>query len=229
MLSLQKDKIVADRISIMKRNLDNSKKHISNKCNYEPKDIDVIISKGTSAVNHQGNKYFKRIVQLNLQKYASFSARKDKTNMIRSILHQIRSNGGNFVKQDSDSGMWSEVDDIAAREKISQAFRNSIYRSCKRSTGSSSFVSARKNILQGGDDNKSCPIYSSGAKISLTSSSRIKEDFLYGYKNKYQKRFFVKTNDYLTNTSVSLIDDLFTYLPTSTIGIEDPFEPIPIF
>jgi len=232
MFTLQKDKIIAGRISTMKRHLDYCKGNIGSMCCqriYEPKDTDVIISKGNTASKHQGNIYFKRIVQLNLEKYASFSARKDKTNMIRLIAQQIRANGGNFVKQDIDSGIWSEVNDVVAREKISQAFRNSIYRSCKRSTGSSSFVSTRKQKLQAGNKNKSCPIYSSGVKILSTVSSRTKEDSLFGYQNKNERQSFVKTNNYLTNTSASLIDELFTYFPTSTIGIEDPFEPISIF
>jgi len=105
-----------------------------------PKDTDVIIGNGGRVMKHPGNKYFKNIINSKVQEYACFSLRREKTNMIRSIVHQIHENGGTFIRKNPASGSWFEVDDVIAREKISQAFRNSIYRNCNRPSGTFSIT-----------------------------------------------------------------------------------------
>lgn len=99
---------------------------------YLPKNVDVIIGNGSNVSNHLGNRILKDIIASKLETYASFSARKDKTSMIRSIVHQIHVGGGIFIRKSKKTGTWLEVDSVAAREKVSQAFRNSIYRKCLR-------------------------------------------------------------------------------------------------
>jgi len=99
---------------------------------YLPKEADVIIGNGGSVRKHTGNVHFKNIIDSKLKDYSSFSLRRDKTNMIRSIVNQIHKNSGIFVRKHPTTGTWFEVDDVIAREKISQAFRNSIYRKCNR-------------------------------------------------------------------------------------------------
>lgn len=116
---------------------------------YLPKDTDVIIGNGGRVRKHPGNIEFKNIIDSKLKDYASFSLRREKTNMIRSIVNQIHENGGIFVRKDPATGTWFEVDDVSAREKISQAFRNSIYRKCNRLHDSifcSSFSSSSPTI-----------------------------------------------------------------------------------
>jgi len=219
MISLQKNSIVADKINSMKRSLDCSVGYRDAKYQHkhEPNDIDVIIAKGSMALRHLGNKNFKRTIQVNLKKYASLSARKDKSKMIISIVHQIRANGGNFIKQDPHSGMWIEVDDNVAKEKTSQAFRNMIYRKCERSNA---FANTREKILQSGK-NKPCAIYSSRAKILPLIPSRVNS-------SKFQAPGIWKRNDRieLSNIGFTFIDNLINSLPSSCIGNEDPFEPI---
>jgi len=222
MISLQKNSIVADKISSMKRSLDCSAgyRNANYEHKHEPNDSDVIIAKGSKALRHRGNKNFKRIIQVNLKKYASLSARKDKSKMIISIVHQIRVNGGSFIKEDPHSGMWIEVSDNIAKEKTSQAFRNMIYRKCERSN---TFGNTREKILQLGK-NKPSAIYSSRTKILSLIPSR-------GNVPKIQTPSIWKKTNHIDLSSIgfTFIVNLISSLPSSSVGNEDPFEPIRVF
>merc|ERR1712157_239447 len=97
------------------------------------------------------------------------------------------------------------------------AFRNMIYRKCKRS---STFPNSEDKTLQLGND-KPCAVYSSRAKIlSLTPPNgnipKIQTSNIWEKKNQVD----------LSNISFTFIDDLISSLPSSGIGNEDPFEPI---
>ena len=73
-----------------------------------------------------------------LEKYSAASSRPEKSEILSSIVAEVRLNSpqGGFVKQDTASGKWFEVGDFLAREKTSQAFRDALhenYRSSKKS------------------------------------------------------------------------------------------------
>lgn len=181
---------------------------------YTPKNNDVIIGKGMKALNHSGNKLFRRVIERNLKSYAALSARKDKSNMIQSIVCQIQINGGVFIKQDPEKGSWFEVSDNIAREKTSQAFRNSIYRKFQRPNFASSTEKAiekKPRNIQSATPNS---IMSSkvGELTSFTSSSGL------GLEKVKQ-----------INDSLAVIDSLISSVPSHCNGNEDPFEPNPVF
>lgn len=84
------------------------------------------------------NERFRRIVQSKLEKYSAASSRPEKSEILSSIVSEVRLNSpdGGFVKQDTGTGKWFEVGDFLAREKTSQAFRDALhedYRSSKKS------------------------------------------------------------------------------------------------
>ena len=86
----------------------------------------VICARTKDARNHMGNKRLRVLIESNLDKYATAN-RIEKGIIVSSIIDNIRqaSNGGGFVKQNK-AGIWMEVGDAVAREKVGQAIRESL-------------------------------------------------------------------------------------------------------
>jgi hypothetical protein len=95
---------------------------------------DVICARGKEAKNHEGNKRYKATVHKALKMYEKTSCKYEKTMIVSDIMEAIRrgSPGGGFVKQ--ESGIWYEVGDHLAREKIGQGLRDSLAHMYKSST-----------------------------------------------------------------------------------------------
>lgn len=181
---------------------------------YTPKHNDIIIGKGIKALNHSGNKLFRRVIEKNLKSYAALSARKEKSKMIQSIVCQIRINGGGFIKQSPEKGSWFEVSDNIAREKTSQAFRNSIYRKFQRPH----FPSSTEETIE----NKLCNIQSA-TPISMMSSE------VGELTPSTSSINLALENVKKRNDSLAVIDSLISTIPSHCNGNEDPFEPNPVF
>jgi hypothetical protein len=125
--------------------------------NFLPGPYDVICARGTDAFNAPGNKYFRKLVQEAIPRYAKATTKAQRSWIVSDIVHTIRSLGNGFVKPESD-GSWSEVGDTLAREKCGQLFRSSKilsnkYRSStaskrkRRDETSSKFHQALHNIV----------------------------------------------------------------------------------
>lgn len=92
---------------------------------FQPSHTDVICGKGKACYTHPGNQTFRMLVEINLPRYTS-SSRMEKSRVVIEITQIIRSNatnGGGFVKMDQATGLWVEVGDVAAREKVAQTIR----------------------------------------------------------------------------------------------------------
>eukprot|EP00541_Cyclophora_tenuis_P012535 CAMPEP_0116541212 /NCGR_PEP_ID=MMETSP0397-20121206/363_1 /TAXON_ID=216820 /ORGANISM="Cyclophora tenuis, Strain ECT3854" /LENGTH=187 /DNA_ID=CAMNT_0004065141 /DNA_START=50 /DNA_END=613 /DNA_ORIENTATION=- len=66
---------------------------------------------------------------MSLQKYAEAETKLQKSLIVMSIVDMFRSNsplGGGFVRQDRSSGLWYEIGDEAAREKVGQTIRETL-------------------------------------------------------------------------------------------------------
>jgi len=102
--------------------------------NFEPRSIDVIVGKGMNCYNHIGNKMLRNtIVASRLVEYARTTSKKEKSDVVSSILELVRKNGGSFVKKDYDTGLWYDAEPFLARDKISQTIRNSLRLNNKKS------------------------------------------------------------------------------------------------
>lgn len=104
--------------------------------NFVPSDYDVICGKGKSCFNHPGNKSFRKLVGLYLDGYAEATTKLEKSAIVSSIIQTVRTQnpGGGFVKLDTPSGVWQEVGDHLAREKVGQTIRDALHSQYRSST-----------------------------------------------------------------------------------------------
>merc|ERR1711933_184205 len=121
---------------------------------FVPRYTDVIIGKGMRAFSHVGNERLRDIIASRLQEYENMRSKKERSDVISSIVAETRAHGS-FIKKDANTGLWFEADEVLARDKISQAFRNlknkSRHRSaqpalCCSSTSRQSSVSRPQNL-----------------------------------------------------------------------------------
>eukprot|EP00934_Nitzschia_sp_Nitz4_P000852 Nitzschia sp. Nitz4//scaffold143_size57137//1905//2651//NITZ4_006504-RA/size57137-processed-gene-0.31-mRNA-1//1//CDS//3329536416//852//frame0 len=92
--------------------------------NFCPSRFDVLCSRGKASWNHEGNVFFRKLVQLNAHRYDSSRCRLERSIVVSELVDCIRSRATGFVKKEQKSGMWIEVGDELAREKVGQMMRN---------------------------------------------------------------------------------------------------------
>ena len=103
---------------------------------FEPGNFDVICGRGKTCYNHPGNINFRKLVETYLTQYDNARSKVAKSMVVSAIANDVRrqSPTGGFVKQDTDTGMWVEVGEYMAREKIGQALRDSLHMKYRSST-----------------------------------------------------------------------------------------------
>jgi len=88
-----------------------------------PRRFDVLFGRGKIAKTHTGNLRVFFICEMNYSRYESeLTGKYGKTEMAEQIVNIIHESGGRFLKP--ENGGWVEVNDDAAREKISHYFRH---------------------------------------------------------------------------------------------------------
>ena len=104
---------------------------------FQPGPYDVICARGKYAWNSSGNRYFRSLVEEQVEQYASTKNKAERSVIVSNIVDTVRSksSGGGFIKQEADGG-WVEVGDTLAREKVGQLFRNALASSYKSSNRS---------------------------------------------------------------------------------------------
>lgn len=96
--------------------------------NYQPSANDVICGKGKNVFTHEGNRRFRSLVELGLERYQKAPTRTQKTAVVREICEEVRhrcSNGGGFIRQDSN-GQWWEIGCQRAKEKVGHTIREAL-------------------------------------------------------------------------------------------------------
>ena len=96
---------------------------------FVPTSKDVICGRGKSSYHHVGNRRFRVVIAMNLEKYVSAESKADKTQLVYAIVDRLREANpqtGGFVKRDSKSGLWVALDDTLAREKVGHALRDAL-------------------------------------------------------------------------------------------------------
>jgi hypothetical protein len=86
-----------------------------------PGPLDVLLGRGKPLQKHDGNLNYHYVVEGFHERYEQAS-KLEKTQIAKTIVDKILEQGGRFLKQE-DAG-WVEIDDEAARTKISHTFRN---------------------------------------------------------------------------------------------------------
>lgn len=84
---------------------------------------DVLCGRGGETNHHQGNIQYRNLVKAFQPLYIA-SKRRDKPRLAQCIVYTVRQSGGRFLKRtDPRSNTWTDVGNIKAREKTSQALR----------------------------------------------------------------------------------------------------------
>ena len=89
-----------------------------------PGEFDIICGRDKVALNHAGNKCFRKIVDMNREKYQQARTRKDKTRITTEIIASIHKSQGRFLKLNPKTNTWYEVGEEYAHEKVSHALRS---------------------------------------------------------------------------------------------------------
>ena len=87
-----------------------------------PAEFDVLFGRGKSNQNHPGNRDMRNIAGRYQSKYNA-AGRDEKTNITRTIVETVKSNGGTFLKFNKDAG-WVKVSDETARKKVAHVLRD---------------------------------------------------------------------------------------------------------
>jgi hypothetical protein len=88
--------------------------------------FDVLLGRGKTHTGHPGNERLHTVLRINCDRYSSATSRHEKTAIIQEIVQSIHNESnppGRFLKFDKDANGWVEVDDAAARIKVSQAIQ----------------------------------------------------------------------------------------------------------
>ena len=130
--SMVRSKTSAMKMPVSKKN--NSKKNRMPP-NYVPSKNAVICGRGKICTTNPGNRKLRALIKENLAAYGKATNKVDKTEIVSSIMDNIRKDCDNdpaFVKK--EEGTWWEVDDAFAREKIGCIFRDSLFTKYRSST-----------------------------------------------------------------------------------------------
>eukprot|EP00531_Pseudo-nitzschia_arenysensis_P004703 CAMPEP_0116130872 /NCGR_PEP_ID=MMETSP0329-20121206/8705_1 /TAXON_ID=697910 /ORGANISM="Pseudo-nitzschia arenysensis, Strain B593" /LENGTH=265 /DNA_ID=CAMNT_0003625267 /DNA_START=118 /DNA_END=915 /DNA_ORIENTATION=- len=93
---------------------------------FTPSPSDILCGRGNVFSNHEGNRYFGRIIRANLKEYRDAVSRPEKIRVVDDILQEIRASGVRFAKLDSETKRWYELNDVLAHQKIGHAIRDTI-------------------------------------------------------------------------------------------------------
>jgi hypothetical protein len=88
-----------------------------------PQKMDILCGRDKEAFGHVGNKRFRTLISVRRDSYQNAKANATKTGITQEIVASIRECGGRFLRKDKQTGVWHEVGDDCAHEKVSHALR----------------------------------------------------------------------------------------------------------
>ena len=100
--------------------------------NFHPSDYSVICGRGNNNFNHIGNRRYRSIASMFIERYSQAATKRVKSAIVSEIVTLIRQAGGIFCK--FRSGAWIEVGYNYAREKVGASLRDLLH-STYRSSG----------------------------------------------------------------------------------------------
>jgi hypothetical protein len=83
---------------------------------------DVICGRDKHAYHNVGNRRFRVLVAMNKGRYASVGTRREKTAIVRYLVHAVMRNGGRFLQRHQDG--WIELDLKKSMAKVGHAIRD---------------------------------------------------------------------------------------------------------
>jgi hypothetical protein len=100
--------------------------------NFIPNDSTVILGRIKACTTFIGNRRLKSIVNTFLKPYSEAKNKLEKTAIVSSIVGVIKRGGGTFVK--CEDGVWWEVGEAIAREKVGSQLRDYLHTQYRSST-----------------------------------------------------------------------------------------------
>jgi hypothetical protein len=92
---------------------------------FQPSDFSVVCGRGRDSFNHIGNRRFRILASMFIERYSRANSKAAKTVIVSEIIEVIRQADGNFCKY--TKGKWFEVADHHAREKVSALLRDLLH------------------------------------------------------------------------------------------------------
>ena len=113
---------------------------------FQPGCYDVICARGKKAYQHEGTQRFRGLVKLHQESYGETTCKYEKSKIVSHIVNTIRecSQVGGFVKL--IDGVWYEVGDRAAKEKVGQTFRDLLHNKYSSSTKAKARVRIKRRV-----------------------------------------------------------------------------------
>lgn len=87
-----------------------------------PANIDVLLGKGKPIQEFRGNQRLSAMVDNYVDRYHEECSKLEKTALAANLVKMVQGTGGRFLSK--ESGVWREVSDEMAREKVSHMFRH---------------------------------------------------------------------------------------------------------
>ena len=112
--------------------------------NFKPCDLSVICGRGKASYNHSGNRRFRVLFDTFIKDYSKAvkAGRKiAKSTIVSTVVAMVRQTGGCFCKL--EHGVWYEVGDYSAREKVSALFRDMLHAQERASATKAEFASEK--------------------------------------------------------------------------------------
>mmetsp|Transcript_27797 Transcript_27797/g.36240 ORF Transcript_27797/g.36240 Transcript_27797/m.36240 type:complete len:342 (+) Transcript_27797:60-1085(+) len=160
---------------------------------FVPGPHDCICGRGKKSFHHIGNQRFRIIVSNHLQKYSSATTKLEKSLLVSTIVDTVRDNSpkGGFVKFAESTGMWHEVGDHLAREKVGQAFRDYLHTKYRSSTT----FKKKKRTANKAKNSKACQIDLSKSKgVIISKIQELSEVVARGVSDEILAELFNKIN-----------------------------------
>jgi hypothetical protein len=95
------------------------------KDDFQLSDFSVVCGRGRDSFNHIGNRRFRILASMHIERYSRANSKVAKTAIVSEIIEVIRQADGNFCK--FEKGKWFEVADHHAREKVSSLLRDLLH------------------------------------------------------------------------------------------------------
>jgi hypothetical protein len=113
----------ASKLSIVGPKTEKSQPEV--KDDVQPSDFSVVCGRGRDSFNHIGNRRFRILASMFIERYSRANSKASKTVIVSEIIEVIRQADGNFCK--FTKGKWIEVADHHAREKVSSLLRDLLH------------------------------------------------------------------------------------------------------
>merc|ERR1712194_739036 len=88
-----------------------------------PTECDILCGQSRICASHVGNKRFQAVLDTYTARYDKATSKQEKMMTTKEIVGYIHNLGGRFLKFKNNDGMWEEISNVAARDKVSHALR----------------------------------------------------------------------------------------------------------